>query len=398
MRLVMQILFVSTYDLRRNTSSNIRTIALMQALAKAGHVIHVAYIPSCHESDIQMESCITSHCERVFHLIESPNTNQLKNDNNNTGIMKEKVKKLILNTYNKVCIYDVFQTKISKIKYDSLKSISQYYDIIISSSEPRSSHKLAGFLIKKGISCNKWIMYWGDPITNDVASKKWFPFREQLLEKSLLEQSDISIYTNPACCEYMKRKYSDYANKIYWIPTSDIQSVIPLRESNKYLISYVGDYRSDFRNIMPLYNVCIRQKQESIIAGGSDLALEGNKKLKILGRIPKLDADEIENDSRILVVLDNEKQGGKCIQVPGKMYHYALTNKYILVISNSDSLKQYYNRYERYIFVHNTVESIEKGISAILTGNLPDSYHKPVVQFEQKNIVDTFMDIVFRKK
>ena len=52
------------------------------------------------------------------------------------------------------------------------------------------------------------------------------------------------------------------------------------------------------------------------------------------------------------IIFDNLKpitQYNNCItensiQVPGKMYHYALSNKYIIVISNSEILKKYYTR------------------------------------------------------
>ena len=44
-------LFVSTYDLRRNTSGNIRTVALMKSLHDNGHTVHCIFVPTNNVSD-----------------------------------------------------------------------------------------------------------------------------------------------------------------------------------------------------------------------------------------------------------------------------------------------------------------------------------------------------------
>lgn len=392
----MKILFVSTYDLRRNTSSNIRTIALIQALAKMGHNVYAAYIPSQHVPDSKIQSCIINSCDFVIPLMEVADEDTLKTVEkpSNKISYKQKIKNIILEVYNKICIYDIFQVNIRKIRVETIDKLNLDYDVIVSSSEPRSSHKLAKKLIKRGVKAKLWVLYWGDPITNDVASKKIFPFREHIIEKQLIKNGDLSIYTNQSCCEYMKKKYPDYSSKISWIPTSDILSNQKEKIREEYYISYVGDYRSDFRNIIPFYETCKCLRKQSVIAGGSDINLNSCESIRVLGRVSKEQADRIEQGSSILVVLDNEKKGRENIQVPGKMYHYALTNKYILVISNADSLEKYYSHYERYVFAHNTVDSIIEGLRKIENGELPLSYCSPVKSFTQESIAENFTELL----
>lgn len=399
----MNILFVSSYDVKRNTSSNIRTIALIQALATAGHSVSLAYFPSGHESDPLLGSCIDSSCSSVISLKKTkPKTEVYPLGNNNVmpkgNLSIGNIKKYILRLYDRFFIYDVFQMEFRRIDNEKISKLERFYDIIVSSSEPRSSHKLVKLLRKNGISCKKWVQYWGDPITNDVASKKILPFREKIVEENLITQGNISLYTNPGCVEYMKSKYASQAKKMFWIPTSDIKTVVEYSNMESRLIAYVGDYKSIYRNIKPFYLVCKKLLLQTTIAGGSDVSLEPTDSISILGRVSKTQADVIESQSKILVVLDNERVGKECIQVPGKMYHYALTDKYILVISNSNSLENYYGCYNRYVFVRNTEEEIENGIKKILSGVFPESYKTPVSDFQQSKIVDVFLKIIDKEE
>ncbi len=396
---MLRFLFISSYDLRRNTSSNIRTIALMQALKKNGYYVDVAYIQSNAQIDEDFEDALTRGCENSFELISCPvyRHNSIKTNNDKS---MSKIRQFLLKVYFKLFVYDVFQMNFRKISAKTLLSIPNDYDFIVSSSEPRSSHKLARIIIKKRKIGAKWIQYWGDPMTNDVASNKLFPFLEHKEEKKLLGSCDFAFYTNPGCARYMQRKYPFAISKIKWIPTSDI---IRLREmlscSNGTLLCYVGDYLSKYRNITPLYNVCNQIGYSLTIAGNSDLVFESTKFVSILKRVKRKKASEIENSSKILVVLDNErKDSDVCIQIPGKIYHYGLTNKYILVISNSLQLTSDYEKYKRFVFCKNNEDDIKASICQIMKNCFDDNYRKPLLDFSQDNVCELFVRTICSNK
>ena len=64
-------LFVSSFDFRRNTSSNIRTIALMQSLTRNGHIVDVAYVQSSGKVDIDINNAFLESCSSIFVLLSA---------------------------------------------------------------------------------------------------------------------------------------------------------------------------------------------------------------------------------------------------------------------------------------------------------------------------------------
>lgn len=390
-------LFVSSYDLRRNTSSNIRTIALMESLSNHGHVVDVAYLQSSNIVDSVIEKSLVGCCRNQFLLLKASQATKTINIQKKQS-KRSVIKRLLLDVYSRIFVYDIFQTRFKSISKASINKIKSDYDYIVSSSEPRSSHKLAT-LIKKTLRMNsKWIQYWGDPMTNDVASNKWFPYFEKKEEKKLLKIADFVLYTNPGCSVYMKNKYPFAVDKIHWIPTSDIIEATPHKTKNNecsILLSYVGDYISRYRDILPLYNACVNNKYNAVIAGNSDIKLEQHETIKVLDRVDRLTATKIEESSQILVVLDNNNlKNNICIQVPGKLYHFALCHKYVLVITNSNQLVDNYKQYRRFVFCKNNESSISKAVCDILNGVYQGSYCAPLGFFSQQSIAKNMEELL----
>lgn len=389
-----KILVISSYDLRRNSSSNIRILALIQSLFNNGFEIDLAYIQTSHEIDNSLDAIIANCCKNVYKLIANENNIENKNNRIIESSVKKKIKKNIINFYSKLFVYDIFQTQFKRINNKVIKSIKNEYDFIISSSEPRSSHKLARNLIKKCKITAKWIQYWGDPMTNDVASSKFFPFLEKKEEKKLLQEGDVILYTNPGCANYMKIKYPFAKDKINWIPTTDIKQDF-LITSNSIEISYVGDYISRYRDVKPLYNACVTLGSSFVLAGNGDISLESTSKISVLGRVSREEANKIESESLILAVVDNNSPNNDiCIQVPGKLYHFSLTNKYIIVITNSKDIINYYDKYKRFIFCNNDESSIIDTINKIKLGKYDSSYHSSLDAFSQKEVYKLFINII----
>lgn len=397
-------LFVSTYDLRRNTSGNIRTVALMKSLHDNGHTVHCIFVPTNNVSDTDIFNSLIT----IDKVITFPRTKvSCINDTSGKVISTHKTIKSVLRTqlinlYSSLSVYDVFALQLIKLKKSDLLELDDDYDYIISSSEPRSSHKFARKIIKLKKLTAKWILYWGDPMSNDVASNKLFSGLEAKEEQKLIEISDASIYTNPCASRYMKMKYPKLASKIDWIPTTDFHiHNDDLCKGDTTQIGYFGDYRQKYRNILPFYESCVENNFSSIIIGGSDLELHSRTNVKVMGRMSRDAISEYEKNCGILVVLENISRTGICIQVPGKLYHYGLTDKHILVICESSNIAKDYDQYHRFIFVPNEKSKITEAIRNIQAGssNVPKCI--PVPDFEYNKISRIFiekLDIICNNK
>lgn len=388
-------LFVSSYDLRRNTSGNIRTVALMNALHANGHVVHCIFVPSSHNSD----KSIYENLMKIDKCISFPNgeisfINQplIKKEQKGLG---SAIRNKIISIYSSLTVYDVFEIALLKLSKYDLSEIDNSYDFIVSSSEPRSSHKFAEKIIKLKNLKSKWILYWGDPMSNDVASTKIFRNWEASEERRLIAKSDFSIYTNPCAVVFMKKKYPNYSDKIAWVPTSDFQTHNLNTNSGDILkIGYFGDYLKRYRNIIPLYNACINNNFDTVIIGGGDIELKSEGMVKVYGRMSRENLSQFESECGILVVLENISKTRECIQVPGKLYHYGLSYKNIIVITESENISKEYESYKRFTFVRNEESSITKAIQDIQNHLNNDIINEPVKEFQLNNIAKLFIDII----
>lgn len=389
-------LFVSSFDLRRNSSGNIRLVSLMKSLHESGHIVHCIFVPSNHVSDKKIYEGLVS----LDRLITFPKT-EIKpvEKNESTGNKKITLLSIIrswaVKLYTKYTVYDVYQLSLMKLTVEDLDELDDSYDYVISSSEPRSSHKFARMVINLKKYKTKWILYWGDPMSNDVASTKLFSQRESTEEKRLISTSDYSLYTNPCAVKYMKRKYPELASKIDWIPTTDYNISFNKQEQGDIKkIGYFGDYNTKFRNLSPFYEACCENSFNTIIIGSSDRPLASTPTVEVYGRMSREEVNAKEKDCGILIVLENISKTGECIQVPGKLYHYGLTNKYILVITESKNISKEYEQYRRFVFVQNEKDKIAEAIRDIQKGTYANINTDPVPDFKYEIIGDTFFKLI----
>ena len=72
---------------------------------------------------------------------------------------------------------------------------------------------------------------------------------------------------------------------------------------------------------------------------------------------------QAEKETDVLVFVCNVKGG----QIPGKLYQYSSTKKWILFILDGTEeemkeIERYYQKYQRYVFCKNNIRDIEKAI------------------------------------
>ena len=85
----------------------------------------------------------------------------------------------------------------------------------------------------------------------------------------------------------------------------------------------------------------------------------------------------------MLIFLCNRKGG----QIPGKIYQYSATNKTILFILDGTEeeqavLKEFFGKFNRYVFCSNTKEDIARAIRDIEAGNTGNVKNDPIGDFD----------------
>lgn len=359
----MRILYVTLDPFEANSSAMMRNKGVIRGLMNNGHEVEVLSIAS--------QNNYGSNERDEFQNIK---ISRLKSFNVYNSIVKnsdeKKIKRLvgrIMRTiYKSFFLYNhtYFPAKKSNISDLNHKE----YDIVISSSDPKTSHIVVKKLKKDGLIIKRWIQYWGDPMSNDITNNViWPKFVIKIFEGRLLRDAESIIYVSPFTTEIQKKEFKKYSRKMHFIPvpyTKDKVSVEYMEKNNeKFTISYLGSYHSDIRDITPLYEGVSNMSEEFNlhIAGATDLNLQNKKNIKIMPNMNSRDLEEYEEASDLIVCILNSKG----TQIPGKVYHYAGTNKLILVIIDGEhghKIKSYLEKFNRYIFAENNIESIQNAV------------------------------------
>jgi hypothetical protein len=148
------------------------------------------------------------------------------------------------------------------------------------------------------------------------------------------------------------------------------------------------------RNIIPLMNAINNSEQYNlIVAGGNDIGLKTDEKITVYDRLSSSELFKLIEKTDILVVLENLPKNGTepCKQVPGKMYHYALLSKPVLVICETDSLRKEFGRFDVYYFCQNDEKEILKAIETI-SNDLTRREFNPVEEFLPRNVASILIN------
>jgi glycosyltransferase involved in cell wall biosynthesis len=266
----------------------------------------------------------------------------------------------------------------------------QQFDIIISSSDPKSSHIVVDNLIRKGLKFNKWIQYWGDPLTIDITSKHIYPkYYTKHVERRILKAANKIIYVSPFTLQEQQKLFPKLAQKMTFLPIPyEYEKVYAKTKNEKFVVGYFGYYVKGIRNIFPLYEAFknINTSLQLNIVGGSDIQLQT---IDNIGIYPiSNNISEFEKNCDLLVVILNS-QGS---QIPGKVYHAAATNKPVLVIldgENKYEIRSYLEKYDRFYFCENDSKNIADAINII---SKRDKQFNPCKELSAKYIAHSFLD------
>lgn len=378
----MKILFVSMVAFENNTSATIQNKGIIRGLSEIGHDIDIMTLRP-DQSSISFDDTmndISGLINKAYYIDINSKYAKLmaKKQKSSDGISvkheKSSILKLILRKgrnilkkiYDNISIFDAQKVNVkgvSKLDVDYDK-----YDIIISASDPKSSHLIVDKILRDNKPCKaKWIQYWGDPMLNDITRKSdWRDGLVKYYEKKLIQKADRVIYASPLTLNIQKKTFPDfafkmdYANQSFTNMNSDRIS-IGKKEKEVIKIGYFGAYNSKIRNIMPLYNVAKESDFILNICGGSDIVLKNTENVLIEGRLPYKEIIEKEKKSDILVCICNLKG----TQIPGKIYYSASYMKPIIIILDGEYkeyLRDYFNKFDRFILCENEENSIKGAI------------------------------------
>lgn len=216
-----------------------------------------------------------------------------------------------------------------------------------------------------------YYQYWSDPIALSGLNPKDFGIKRYpfyLLEKRAYRFADEIVFGTKTIYDANRALYGLYKSKMRYVDVAYLDTGESNCEKKPYNhFIYAGNYYSNLRNIIPLYEAFKELKQEAVldIYGSTDISLEETDNVHIHGRVTASELKEIESAYLNNVSLLNHN----CIQIPGKTFYQTANNTNILVIADGEYKKQiveYLNTYDRYVICDNKIKDIVAAIRKIL--------------------------------
>ena len=404
----MKILVINADCIFVNTSANLCHLAYLSGLSKAGHQVELlcadSYFRRIDKNMVLPKNvqCITysgiSLYERASVKAGHRQLSQIGVTSSDDSVKrKEKyarklaqfAKERILSLYGVHGIYSTFVRKASAFRGNG------EYDFVLSISTPTASHLLAQRLLKSGhVVAKHWIQIWEDPWYSDAYGYNGKE-KIRLEEKRLLSYAEKVCYVSPLTLENQKRLFPESAHKMFWQPLpfyyqSDALSDLQ-QDGNQY--GYFGDYVPAARDLEPFYIAAMKTGIEVNICGNPSNLFQSTERIHIHPRLPLDELNPIENGTNVLVFLCNRKGG----QIPGKIYQYSATNKIILFIIDGTEeeqrvLKDFFGKFNRYVFCQNTVDDIVRAIRKIEADNLGDVQNVSIDEFNPVRIITNILE------
>ena len=387
----MNILYVVSRPLEINTSASIRNRATILGLLENGHRVDLVTT----KPDVNHKAFDTSLIPKGIKVkyIYLGGMQNLKRIGNKFPFF-EPFKKTIYRWMNKHEVYDSLKGIAAYV--DVVEEVSKY-DIIISSSDPKSSHLFVYKLLEKNknIFKGKWIQIWGDPFLGDITLSEKANKRDiEREEKKLLSAADKIVYVSQLTLIEQQKEFFKCRSRMHYVPIPYIEEkkykLRDLKTVSKIELVYCGDYNSSIRNINPLYEAIKEMKNVHLtICGGSDKPVRNCENITVYGRVSYKRVVEFEKKADILIHLSN-----LCgAQIPGKIYQYSGTNKPILFLLDGDTkkIKKQFESYGRDEFSENKSREIFMSLKKIIND---DENYDPIKKFSKKFVSDQIINSI----
>lgn len=331
----MKILYITTaFD--NLESAAVRNNSLVKGLSDLGHIVDVLTI----EHPISMTSELFRNCPcnkiirtkiGVTTFVESQ---KKKLDWINNSIFR-RIKKHLREFLFFPDVYMNWYKLVDDNNYGS-------YDIIISSSDSKSSHFVA-LKIKRKFKHIKWIQIWGDPWTLDSTISGFSKIRAKSKEYMLIKAADKVIYVSLITHQAICMKYPNFLDKIKYIPRSYYSEIIRddnVGEKTNYNILYPGTLSPE-RNCISFLNSIKKYNEASGVC--FTVSFYGNYLKNTLEMLEHFDFvtvhksvsfEQIQDmyyDTDSFLFISNKKTS---TQIPGKLFDFMGANIPIICIVN----------------------------------------------------------------
>lgn len=402
----MNVLVINGYCLSVNSSANLCHLAYLQGLVDAdAHVSSLSIDPADYPADLSMKipDEIDRHYiraislyERLSHFKKGISSADEQNTEGTAAAPRRPSHGLLQSIKSRIrALYGPYG--MDRVFYQKCKGVScdDSFDYVISISHPPVSHLAAYMLLKTNkVSAKHWIQIWEDPWYSDVYG---FNSQERVRreEKRLLSLAEKVCYVSPLTLLNQQKLFPESAEKMFWMPLpAYYKNDTPVHKfSVQNIYGYFGDYAPAARNLEPFYTAADKVGVEVNICGNPSNLFRSTDKIHIHPRLPLAELRPIEDSTNVLVFLCNRKGG----QIPGKIYQYSATDKTILFILDGTEgeqtvLKDYFGKFNRYVFCRNTVEDITCAIRQIESGDIGSVRNVPLDDFEPVKIVTSILE------
>ena len=350
----MNILLVTLYSLERNTSVAISNINITKGLLTLGH--RITWVMP------HWAQCETEFDASQVQIVRVPGEDEARD----SGFLRNRLHShFYMLDFTRPYLHQVRKTRIP----------DEYYDVVISTSDPKTSHVFTARLLRH-VRYGRWIQHWGDPLLGDITRNFWWPkWVIKGYEWNIIRKADKIVYVTPFTAETQRKEYPKMADKIAFIPLpADMHTTETTSLPDQLQIAYLGDYNPAFRNLRPLYNACSKMNGVSLTIAGHGPAYRSLPNIRVLPRIPQDQALAIESNADVIFCVCN-KFG---TQIPGKILYKASSDKHILVAvekESHDEMCKYLESYNRFMVCDNTSASIAEALQSLR--DRPHDYMTP---------------------
>lgn len=343
----MNILYVSSFVYRKNSSAAIRNNKLVEGLIELGHSVDVFTIDPGEEwtdKDLWDNHEKIGVSVKIFDVYSKNRNDKIGKKNRIKKILPKAIYSIIKNL---IAFPDADKNWLKKDLY-----VQNEYDLIISSSDTKTSHFVASEILKQSKLKSKWVQVWGDPwetdVNLDLISKKIVGF----FERKILRQADKVFYVSELTAREYVSIYPDFGDKIRYVGRSYYKKLIvdfDTLNEKEISIFYPGSLNAnrdivDFCESIKEYNRTDNRIIKLNICGHqSDDVIKRYAKYDFVFFMGVKTIDEVYenfNNSHFLLFIDN---GVASTQIPGKLFDYYGTNLPILALitNGNESLKDY---------------------------------------------------------
>ncbi len=414
----MKILFITMDSLEVNCSANIRNRGVIYGLLAQGHKVDTCSLEKNKKSIRYDESVTELDGILNYRFFVTPNPwyerfrarkkgSELSKDvfadkktKIQTGRLKRWCRAQIKNVFSILNLYDMQKVNVRQIR--NLKIDVSAYDVILSSSDPKSAHLFGYEMWKRAGGGIPWVQYWGDPMYDDITAscghiKKARMKRE---EKRLLEKASVVVYTSPFTLKKQQQLYPNEKSKMCYTVQACMEAEDGLAAKKEkradITIGYFGDYHSRVRNLSNLFQAADSFRVPLVVCGSGEDKMES----PFIEYYPRLDSKEMkkmEEQADVIVCVCNRRG----TQIPGKIYYESGRQKPIIIIVDGEyqeQMKQFFYSFGRYIVCENRVQAIQKAMIQAKEEVKQGRHYAVPVEMQPVTVADKILKKLDEKK